>query len=836
MERLTLRAAVFGALATCCASGASEAAIPVAGSGSAPGAERLYSVDDMLSAEAFGRVSLDPSRRRVVFERFGPYDTAPRFDLGYFNARTTSVLWVADIAGGEARPLLAADEGRGIMAGDWSPSGARLLVYRLRGDVWDAGVVEAATGAVRWLDLFPEQPAFGRTVQWRGEEELVAIHRPGGGLPDQVGSSPASLASARRRQDAAASGRTSAARLGAGRFAEAPLAPSNRLIAIDVATGRSRVLATGRFFDLELSPDGRWVAAMEIGAAPPLDLSRPIAGLERPNDRRLHLVDVAGGGRAHVCETCNVSAGLMRWSDDGARLLVWIWTAPGPGAGRLVALDPAAGSSETFNLGDLSAQVDPAAGASDAVRAAWLGDRPVLRARRPGADRADWWSLGAEAPVNLSRDLPSPPGRLEALSAQEALVLAGGRVWRLSPVHSAMPVSSPGTMLKPFSGLGGFDPPRLRLNTPIAGADMPVVCVDGRLTRALAPACGRAEPDTVREPLAAAAGVAVERTSRNGVERLELRVDGRTRTLAALNTAMADITFARPVPVRHRSPDGTEISSWLYLPPGRLAQNLPVVLIAYPGPPRTPQTEFTAINAETNVQLFAAAGYAVLVASLPRVPDGEPAAGLADQILAVLDAATAQHPELDRDRVALVGHSFGGYTALVAATQTRRFRSIIAAASSSDLAAKWGESTPINRADPLNGPSRRHRVGVAESGFQSGLGGPPWSAPDRYVRNSPLFDADAIETPVLLVHGDQDMIAIGQAEMMFTALWRQNKDVRLLTYWGEGHNLDSPGNIRDLERELLDWLGLTLGPPAPFTGPRAAPPSAEPNSPRPTPG
>ena len=59
-----------------------------------------------------------------------------------------------------------------------------------------------------------------------------------------------------------------------------------------------------------------------------------------------------------------------------------------------------------------------------------------------------------------------------------------------------------------------------------------------------------------------------------------------------------------------------------------------------------------------------------------------------------------------------------------------------------------------------------------------------------------------------------------------TALYRQRKDAALLTYWGEGHTFASPANIRDLYASILDWLALTLDPPAPNGGPR--PPPSEP--------
>lgn len=773
---------------------------------------RSYTVDDMLAAEALGKASIDPSGRRVVFERLGAYEDAVRFDVGAFVRRSTSVLWVADVSGGEARPLLSPSEGRGLMIGAWSPSGDRLLIHRLRHDSWDAGVVELATGTVRWLDLFPEIPAFGRTFQWRGDEEIIAIHRPSGGLPDQAGSIVNAFEAARQRQLEASAGRLSRTRLGAGAFAEMPLASSNMIVSINVETGVRRTLATGRFFDLELSPDGRWMAGPENGATPSIDLARPVLGLERPQDRRLHLIDVSSGTLNPVCRDCNIASGVMTWSPDSAHLLVWERTGSGPLDGRLLALTPGENTIEPFDLGDLEPELDVDAGYLDVIEAAWLDGHPLVRARTLGTDRPDWWSLQKTGPRNLTTAIPGPPGRLEALTAKEARVIADGRVWRLTTDRNPTPLTPADLALASFSEPDPMSSARLRVNDPVRGVEFVLACSHGWLTGSERPDCGPVNPSVRRSPVSASPTVVLERLPHGHAARLELRQGTRRRQLTTLNEDLAGIALASPILVPHAMADGAAVNSWLYLPPANSAGPHPVVMIIYPGRPRPPQTEPFGLEAEANIQLFAAAGYAVIVASVPRPADlHNPAVGLGDLVVSVLDAVLTQRPELDGNRVALVGHSFGGYSALVTATQTDRFRSIIAAASTSDLSAAWGESSALNRADPRNGPSRRHRIGQVETGFQVGLGGPPWTYPDRYVRNSPLFAADQINAPVLLIHGDFDMIPISQAELMFTALWRQNKDARLLTYWGEGHSIDTPANIRDLHYQEIDWLARTLG-------------------------
>jgi hypothetical protein len=72
--------------------------------------------------------------------------------------------------------------------------------------------------------------------------------------------------------------------------------------------------------------------------------------------------------------------------------------------------------------------------------------------------------------------------------------------------------------------------------------------------------------------------------------------------------------------------------------------------------------------------------------------------------------------------------------------------------------------------------------------------------------------AGRIATPLLLASGEIDGSHAGQAEELFSALYRQNKDAVLATYWGEGHLLASPGNLRDLYRRAFAFLDQHLGP------------------------
>jgi dipeptidyl aminopeptidase/acylaminoacyl peptidase len=129
------------------------------------------------------------------------------------------------------------------------------------------------------------------------------------------------------------------------------------------------------------------------------------------------------------------------------------------------------------------------------------------------------------------------------------------------------------------------------------------------------------------------------------------------------------------------------------------------------------------------------------------------------------------------------------------------------------LISTYGTFLPPRRVHPEDGLSINTMAGWAESG-QPRLGGAPWMAPQTYVANSPIFAAGRINTPMLLLQGDQDIASLTQAEEMFSALYRQNKDAILVSYWGEGHVVASPANLRDLYARVFQWLDDTLDQPA----------------------
>ncbi len=794
----------------------------------APALADPFTVDHLLGNESFGAVRISPDEAHVLFERQAAYETADRFDLGYFNRWTTSEVWIADRhdpAG--ARPLLGAEDQRGVVMGDFSPSGRRLLVHRLQHDRWETGVVELASGSVRWLGLGAEPPIKGETAVWRSDDELILVTRLDGDLPYEIGALATGARNSRDWRATAAAGGVATTVWGAGAFETGGRSARLGTWRIDLRTGFRRVIAEGQTLDVALSAGGRWLAILDRGAPEQMDPAvRP-----RPSDaaeaRRLTVLDLTTDAAWRPCGDCNIALGLLRWSSDD-RLLVWERAGvERPSDGRLLAIAPERHGVEPIDIGDIAPEVSPTRDQSFlTVRAAWFGEDAILFGKGPGDARPDWRRVGP-TPANLTRDLPSAPSALEAISATHFLTFANGAVWSVDPNGTAVKVSG-------AEGLSAASTPTLwastrrRLNTPPSRDWALGRASDGALWRVSAAGLIQKIAEGSSADLRAVGGtVAVDLKVDNGVESLRLLQSGASPTpLAVVNAAYATVQFATPLPViTSGAPEGFE-TSWLYSPPGGLVPGAPVIIVAYPEANVRPGANPAVFNTMANVQLLAGLGYAVLTPALPGTGPQGPSAHLTDRILATLDAALAQYPALDGDRVGYVGHSFGGFTGLVLAAETRRIRSFVILSAPSNLASEWGSFGPFLRENPEFGHTRlRRNVGWAETG-QGGLGGPPWERPDAYTTNSAIFRADRISAPVLIIHGDNDFVGINDAEMMFTALWRQNKDVQLVTYRGEQHLFYSPGSVRDLWQRLDAWFADTIGlSPSRLTPPVVAPPT-----------
>jgi len=276
------------------------------------------------------------------------------------------------------------------------------------------------------------------------------------------------------------------------------------------------------------------------------------------------------------------------------------------------------------------------------------------------------------------------------------------------------------------------------------------------------------------------------------------------------NSSLPGINFGIEKRIEYETSDGKHLGGWILLPPFyKPGTKYPLIVWPYPGwmAGRTASwIDDQGIVSAINLQIAAAHGYAVLRPSIPLNPLGVPDEPLLKMTQGVLPAVdkTIELGIADPEQVFVMGVSLGGYATYALITQTDRFNAAVAMAGLSDLISGYGQFDTVTRYDERPHENQFSQSRVIEASLR--LGAPPWKDLPRYLRNSPILYADRVRTPLLIVHGDLDAVPIQQGEEFFKALYRQGKPAEFVRYWGEGHIIESPDNVRDMWSRVFAWF------------------------------
>lgn len=778
-------------------------------------------IDDILSMSSFGAVSLSPDGRHAAWVRQGPYDEGPRFDRDWRSAWSAGVLMIADLEEGAA-PLPVDEGAAGLLQGPWSPDGARLMVYRLVGEIAEAGIADVRTGRVRWTGLAPDLPLNGAGAAWLGADRFLLSVRTDGRSPWQLRFQTPGAEVMAERWRISREGKVPSRQIldtrEAAVAAEEPWEVQTLMMA-SADDGKAVPLLTGSIRDFELSPGGAWAAILVQAEATPSPVEERNVQSAVLRRGRLRLVETATGRVVEPEEEMDVAPHLLRWSPDGREIAIWrrredaTWRE-----GGLVAI----ATDGTIRRIDVNGLEPREKGRTldelRAVRVDWIGDRLLFYAREPDGDRFDWWRLDPDGPVAMTRKLSVVPDRLTAVNANSARLVADGRLWRLARTGEAEPLAEVGPELRSAEPVNLLDTVRSRSNSAARRGWSPLFEAgglaaygnDGRRIWRSSRAC-----DGELRVRAVAGARALAVCDLQGVSVLTAEEASGSRVLERLNPDFGDLQLPRPMPVPHRDRLGRPVVSYLYRPPGLAASEIRGVIVDfYPGRGDAGRwTDALSLRSGMLATVLAMGKYAVL--SPTSAAEGESdRAEMLDDFRAgldlAIDAAEAAAPDLPWSRLALYGHSFGGYGALGVAARTDRFRTYVVSSAPTQMFGKWGEPMPVARLWPNPGSAWIQSAGATEQG-QAKLEVPPWEAPDVYARASPMLGAPCIRAPVLLITADRDYVPATQSEAMFAALHRLGKRARLITYWGEGHGMTSPANFRDLHAQIFRWLDETLG-------------------------
>jgi dipeptidyl aminopeptidase/acylaminoacyl peptidase len=162
---------------------------------------------------------------------------------------------------------------------------------------------------------------------------------------------------------------------------------------------------------------------------------------------------------------------------------------------------------------------------------------------------------------------------------------------------------------------------------------------------------------------------------------------------------------------------------------------------------------------------------------------------------------------VDSTRVGLTGHSWGGYESAFIATQTSFFKAILPAAAPTNMVSFYGDiywSTGTAISD------------IFESD-QARLTSPYWRDMQTYLRETAVFHADKVTTPILLLNNDGDLaVDWHQGIEYYNVLRRARKPIVMLQYVGEGHGVGRTANQKDYAKRAQEFFDhFLMGAPPP---------------------
>jgi dipeptidyl aminopeptidase/acylaminoacyl peptidase len=167
---------------------------------------------------------------------------------------------------------------------------------------------------------------------------------------------------------------------------------------------------------------------------------------------------------------------------------------------------------------------------------------------------------------------------------------------------------------------------------------------------------------------------------------------------------------------------------------------------------------------------------------------------VAEEIMDGVRRFLAAHPFVDPRRVGCLGASYGGFMTKLLTTKTSMFSAAVSHAGISSISSYWGEG--------YWGYSY-NAVAGAES-F-------PWNRKDIFVTQSPLFNADKITTPLLLLHGSADTnVPPGESTQLFTALKLLGREVEYISFFEQNHHILTYNKRILWTKTILAWFDRWL--------------------------
>jgi dipeptidyl aminopeptidase/acylaminoacyl peptidase len=283
-----------------------------------------------------------------------------------------------------------------------------------------------------------------------------------------------------------------------------------------------------------------------------------------------------------------------------------------------------------------------------------------------------------------------------------------------------------------------------------------------------------------------------------------------SKKLTSANPQQANYNWGTCESVYWTAHDGRELEGLLYKPENfDASKKYPMVVYFYETSSQYKHAyRKPAVSRSTiNISYFVSNGYLVFMPDI-HYTVGHPGKSAYNCIVSGVEAL-CKNSWVDKDNIAIQGQSWGGYQVAYLVTQTDMFKCAGSGAPVANMTSayggiRWGSGV-VRHFQYEHTQSRIGKTLWDEGGF------------DLYVENSPLFFADKVNTPLLIMHNDDDgAVPWYQGIEYFMALRRLEKPVWMLQYNGEAHNIRARKNRKDITIRLQQFFDHYLkGEPMP---------------------
>ena len=250
-----------------------------------------------------------------------------------------------------------------------------------------------------------------------------------------------------------------------------------------------------------------------------------------------------------------------------------------------------------------------------------------------------------------------------------------------------------------------------------------------------------------------------------------------------------------------KSSRGDSIHGFYYLPANfDASKKYPLIVYYYGG--CTPSNKLLEINYP--YQVFASLGYVVYVVQ----PSGALGFGQefaarhtstwgdmsSDDIIEGTQNFCKAYEFINTEKIGCIGASYGGFMTQYLQTKTDLFAAAISHAGISNITSYWG------------GGYWGYTYGEVAQYLNY-----PWNNPDLYTKHSPLFNADKIQTPLLLIHGTVDTnVPPFESQQLYTALRILGKEVEYIQVNGEDHVITNWQKRLEWQNAIFAWFAKYL--------------------------